>query len=73
LRPRYDTEYLLGTAFVDPETKQAIMKACDFSKPTTPACDALVAVMHNQIGHIDLYVSRCGGNIAVSLIAFLGA
>eukprot|EP00039_Didymoeca_costata_P018723 m.334701 g.334701 ORF g.334701 m.334701 type:complete len:473 (+) comp17413_c0_seq1:23-1441(+) len=54
-RQRFDTEYLLGTAFVSPDLKTKIRASCDFDNGPSPKCDVLLAEMSQQIGHIDLY------------------
>jgi len=56
-RDKYETEYLLGTAFVDPSLKDAIRAACDFSNSSVPSmpCQVLLNKMHNNLGNIDMY------------------
>lgn len=51
----YDTQYLLGTAFVDPKLKEKIVAACDFtaSEPSS-GCATLVEQMGDQVDHVNL-------------------
>ena len=52
----YDTQYLLGTAFVEPALKTHVAAACDFSADTpSAACRKLLAKMAAQVGHVNLY------------------
>jgi len=54
-RDKYDTEYLLGTAFVSSQLKTKIRAKCDFDGAVSIVCEGLLAEMHAQVGHIDLY------------------
>jgi len=55
-RTQFDTEYLLGTAFINASLKKQIRSACDWSKPEPSAtCTALVNEMHQIVGHVNLY------------------
>lgn len=55
-RDQYDTEYLLGTAFVSDSVKQRSRASCDWTRPKqTLRCEMLLSKMHEQVGHIDLY------------------
>lgn len=56
-RDEFETEFLLGTAFVLPELKEQIRSTCKLANGTkpTPECSKLLGEMHNQIGHVDLY------------------
>jgi len=53
-RDQYETEYLLGTAFINDTIKAQIRKACDWNKISTQ-CESLMRVMHKIIGHVNLY------------------
>merc|ERR1719272_447665 len=66
-RDKYDTEYLLGTAFLSNQLKDKIRAKCNFDGVITIACEALLAEMHAQVGHIDLY------NVYGSCISGTGA
>mmetsp|Transcript_36242 Transcript_36242/g.79110 ORF Transcript_36242/g.79110 Transcript_36242/m.79110 type:complete len:467 (+) Transcript_36242:46-1446(+) len=56
-REKYETKYLLGTAFIPQTLKDKITSACDFSgsQPTGTGCSALLQEMHKTVGHINLY------------------
>lgn len=54
-REQYDTEYLLGTAFVSSDLKAEIRATCDWSRGPSSKCLELVTEMHDQVGHVDLY------------------
>jgi hypothetical protein len=34
-----------------------ITAACDWTKPTTPACEKLLTQMHTTVGNINLYAT----------------
>lgn len=48
-RDKYETEYLLGTAFINPPLKDNIRKTCDLDN-ITALCGTLLNQMHDQIG-----------------------
>ena len=53
-RDEFETEFLLGTAFVLPELKEQIRSTCKLANGTkpTPECSKLLGEMHNQIGWV---------------------
>lgn len=54
-RDRYETEFLLGTAFISSSLKSQIRKECDWDAEMTSACQSLLREMHSTVGHINLY------------------
>jgi len=54
-REQFDTEYLLGTAFINDTLKSRIRRACDWSKEPSSTCRSLLTTMHQTVGHINLY------------------
>jgi hypothetical protein len=54
-RTQFDTEYLLGTAFINASLKAQIRSACDWSKEPSHSCQSLVSEMHQIVGHVNLY------------------
>ena len=53
-RDQYDTEYLLGQAFVSNIMKHKIRAACDWTKISTE-CSELIKEMHTTISNVNLY------------------
>lgn len=58
-RDRYETEFLLGTAFISSALKAQIRNECNFDDYEAgvdqPTCDTLLREMHHTVGHINLY------------------
>ncbi|KAL1525238.1 hypothetical protein AB1Y20_020105 [Prymnesium parvum] len=52
----YDTQYLLGSAFVQPLLKKQISTTCNFSASApSAACRALLDQMSTEVGQVNLY------------------
>lgn len=53
-RDEFETEFLLGTAFVQPELKDKIRSTCQLANGTAPTvnCGKLLAEMHEQVGYV---------------------
>jgi hypothetical protein len=62
-RDEFETEFLLGTAFVQPELKDKIRSTCQLSNGTAPTanCAKLLVEMHEQVGYV------CGGGCGLGL------
>jgi hypothetical protein len=54
-RDKYMTQFLLGQAFVKKSLKDQINQYCDWTKPMTPKCGALLLQMSDTIGHVNMY------------------
>ncbi len=58
-RARFDAEFFLGTAFVDPVLKDNIRATCPPSNYSSLECQAFLSQMHAALGNIDLYNGAC--------------
>jgi len=54
-RDKYMTQFLLGQAFVKKSLKNQINEYCDWTKPLTPKCGALLVQMAETVGHVNMY------------------
>lgn len=54
-RDQFDTEYLLGTAFIPNSLKTKIRQSCTNWSQVTPECKALLAEASHIVGHVNLY------------------